>query len=204
MSKMITVVTNKVAVPAAFFNVARLMILLILPAAGCVSTPSTEYFTLDMRSSGPVEVLPVKLDIQRFRPAEALTRDGILIQASPTRVEYYATAEWAADLAELVPRKLATELDNAPQDAPTLEVTGTILDFGQVDKDGDAEARARLTLEFREPGSSRYDTPLFKKTYHAQVPASPPDPAGVVKALSRALERIALEIAHDVRQHFPR
>ena len=172
---------------------------LALLCAGCLSGPPPRFYTLDMRPSGRAQA-PVNLEFDRLRPAEALDREGILIQTSPTRIEYYAADQWAANLGELVTQKLEAEFAHENDAERTLVVTGTILDFGQVDLPNGAEAHVRLALEFREPGASRYDPPLLDKTYEARISAESPSPAAVVEALSRGLEDIAVAVATDLER----
>lgn len=164
---------------------------------GCMSSPSPRYYTLDMRPSGRVSA-PVRVEVDRLRPCQALDRENILVQISPTEIEYYAIDQWAADLGELVAQKLEAEFAGQGDRARTLVASGAILNFGQVDVAGGPEAHVRLALAFREAGASRYDAPVFQKTYDVRVPAEAAGAAAVVTALSRGLEQIAAAVAHDL------
>jgi len=168
----------------------------VLLVAGCASAPDPRYYTLDMRPSGAVQA-EKNIRIDRLREAEPLARKDILIQRSPTEIEYYAVDQWAAALGELVSQKLEAELGPPEEGRATVVGTGTILDFGQVDVAGGAEASARLRIELRREDMGRYDEPLLTKTYAARLPAETPTPGAVVEALSRCLEKVAAEMASD-------
>lgn len=165
-------------------------------AAGCAGAPEPRFYTLDMTSSGTVEPA-VNVDVDRLRAHDALTRVDILVKKSPTQIEYYALDRWAASLSELVPEKLRSELGSHAKDRPTFVVNGEILAFEQVDRESGADAHIKLDLTYHREGESRYDTPLFRKQYELFTPADSAHPSSVVEALSKGLEMIAAEIAHD-------
>ncbi len=169
-------------------------------AAGCAAARAPRYYKLDMRPSGAVAAGSVNLRIDRLRRAEPLARRNLLIQRTPTEVEYYALDEWAADLGEMVGQKLEAEFGVEDTGKPVLCLSGSILNFDQVDASAGAEAHIRLSLEFRAGDAGRYDTPLLKKTYEVLVPAARPTPGAVVEALSRGVERIAAQIAADAQK----
>jgi len=166
-------------------------------AAGCASSPAHRYYTLDMRpadNEGPL----YNIEIHRLRPSEALARNDILIQKTPTEIEYYAADRWAASVGELVREKLAVEFGRRQEAPATVAVSGDILAFEQVDHQDGAQVRVKLDLAFWFENVSARDAPALKKTYECVRPAPAPTPAAVAEGLSRALERIAEEIAADV------
>lgn len=168
----------------------------VAAAAGCMSAPPPRYYTLDMRASGGVKPA-IRIVVDRLQPAEALVRQEIMIQTTPTQVEYYAADQWAASVSELVSRKLEAEFGAPGDGARTVLLSGSILDFEQVDVPGGAEGYVKLAAAFHNGGGSRYDTPLLEKAYEARVPADAPTAEAVVRALSQALAGIAAEIARD-------
>jgi len=147
-----------------------------------------------MRPSGGAST-QYNIDVDRLRPAEALTRTDILIEKSPTEIEYYARDRWAAGLSELVAEKLESELGPDLDGRATIVISGKILAFGQADGAG---AHIKLDVELRREDASRHDKALFEKTYEKSLPAGGNGPSAVVRALSRGLEMIAREIADDV------
>lgn len=169
-------------------------------AAGCASVPETNYYTLNMTPSQQVPALGATLIVDRLRPSEALARPGIMIKKTPTQIEYYATDHWAANLGELVTQKLQAELGTVQPGAPTLVLSGAILEFSQVDTASGAEAHIQLDLSVRPEGRSIYREPLLRKTYEARGTASAAHAAAVVQALSDGLETVAAEIAKDIAQ----
>jgi len=174
-------------------------IAVIVLSAGCASTPSPSYYTLDMRASG-ITPPPCNIQIERLRECEPLARKEILIERSPTEIEYYALDHWAASIAEQVARKLQSEFGVQKDGAPTLSLSGCIENFEQIDRDDGAEAYVRLTVEFRPAGASAYSEPLKRRVYETRMPAEEPDAGAIVKALSRCLEKIAADITADASQ----
>ena len=165
--------------------------------AGCARTPEPIFYTLDMRSSG--EFTPRwNLEIDRLRPTEALARQGILIEASPTEITYYADALWASGLEELVAEKLSTEFGPASNDRATVMASGKIQHFAQQDTPEGAQAHIQLDITYQWAEADRDDAPLLHKVYRAQVPSPSLAVSDVVTAMSQGLEAIAAEMAEDV------
>ena len=164
--------------------------------AGCRSGPAPRYYTLDLRPSGSARPARCALRVDRLDAVEPLSRDGILIQMSPTEAEYYASDRWLAPAEGLVAEKLAAEFGTA-EGKPVILLAGTLRALEQVDFPGGAEAHLKLDAALRRPPMSRYEEPLLRKTYEARVPAEEPRPAAVVRALSKAVEAVAAEIAAD-------
>ncbi|MCK5862877.1 MAG: membrane integrity-associated transporter subunit PqiC [Candidatus Hydrogenedentes bacterium] len=172
--------------------------LCLLFLSGCISTPPPHYFTLNMNPSGRAHPV-VNFDIESVEVAEALQREAILIMASPTTVEYYASEQWVAGLDELIPRKLATEWSPKYEDRPTFGMILSIFSFEQIDTETGAHARVSIGVTIRQPRQSRYSEPLFEKTYTSAKPTKNDTVNAVVEALSLCLEDIAYEIATDSR-----
>jgi uncharacterized lipoprotein YmbA len=171
---------------------------LLVAFCGCASSPDLDYFNVEMTSSGTVGV-DVHLVVERFSPTERLDRHQIVIQQTPTRVEYYATARWATSVGEMVQGKLQAEFGfPRSDDRPTFVVSGRVLAFEQVDAGSSAQGRVVLEVAIRAAGQQRYETPLLTRTYEATRPLDEASADGAVRALSRALEDIAADIAEDV------
>jgi len=164
---------------------------LICAAAGCVHTTETRYYQLDMTPSGKVQA-GLSLEMGRLGVADDLARREILVQKDATEIEYYADAQWAVSVPELVRRKLEAELGRAKPGEPAIVLDGDIQAFQQVDVPGGAEARVTLHLRFRKDSEV-----VFQNEYSRQFPARDPSPKAVAHALSRALEAIAADIAAD-------
>lgn len=166
--------------------------------AGCATrAPETRFYTLDMRpTGGAVSERPIRVD--RLLTAEPLAKRNILIQKSPTEVEYYALDEWAAGVAELVGKKLEAEFGEGDAAIAPLLLYGTVLDFEQVDRAGGADAHARIDIAVRTERASRYDPPLFERVYVAEVPMDRAGPKAAAEALSRAVEQIAALLVADL------
>jgi uncharacterized lipoprotein YmbA len=174
----------------------RSIVAAVLVLGACASAPDLDYFTLDMTPSGRAAP-EVNLAVERFRVSELLARDPIVIQHSETGIDFYATDRWAAGLGELVQRKLEAELGPSQDGRQSLRVGGVVLACQQLDVVGGAEARLSLAVEIREAGARSSDEPILVRTYTATRPADAASAGAVVRALSRAAEDIAVEIAAD-------
>ena len=172
------------------------IVALLLVLISCASAPSLDYYAVDMtRSAAGGE--SVNLAVGRFSVSDKLDRHQIVIQESPTRIAYYATDRWASSIGEMVEQKLAAEFGPVDGTLRSLIVEGRILAFEQVDSAAGPVAKASLDVIIREGESKRYEAPLLEKSYTVERPASEDSVDAVVRALSRALEEIAAEIAED-------
>jgi len=174
------------------------VILLTLCLSACVSAPDTRFYTLDMNPSGTAKP-GVHLNIVRVETLEPLAHAEILIQTSPTQIEYYAEDAWSASLQEIVKEKLRTELGEKQPGQSAFDLCVKVQAFQQVDTPTGAEAWAKLIAEVREEGASLYATPLFEYTYEARIPAATPEANAVVLALGDCLEQIAAQLATDTK-----
>lgn len=162
----------------------------------CASTPKVNYYTLAMDPSGTVRP-SVNLTVEEVRVGEALNRSRIMIQVSPTEIDYYATEQWAGGLGEMLRQKLAAEFGQPEEGRRSFQVAAMVLSCGQVDVPGGAVARMQLAVTVRDPAVKRYQKPLLEKTYEASRPAAQASAGAVVQALSICAEEIAAEIAAD-------
>ena len=169
--------------------------LALLVLAGCASTPSIQYFTLNMTPAGTPGGVNIVVD--DLRVSEAVTRKDIMIKTSPTEVEYYATAQWVASLSELVAEKLQAEFGPAAGEGPVLLLSGRLLAFEQVDVNGGAQAHLKLAVTLADSGASRSEPPLLEKAYVVREPADAAAPGAVVRALSACVEQAAARIQAD-------
>lgn len=176
---------------------ALIACMVVCSLGGCASAPKIDYYTLGMVSSGQARPT-VNLSVERFRTIEALSRSQIMVLASPTRIEYYATDHWAGSVGELVQQKLAAEFGPPVDGTRTLVVSGTVLACEQVDRAGAADAHVKLDIVVRDAEVPRYHLPLFEKSYSATRPVAVAGPGSVVEQLSRCVEDIAAEIVADV------
>ncbi len=175
----------------------RFAVIATLVFAGCSSSPPMDYYTLSMEPSGGAEP-GFNVTVERLLTTEPLARQQILIAASSTRIEYYARANWAASVGELVQRKLQAELGRPREGRPGYVLSGTVTAAEQVDVPGGAEARLEIQAVIREAGSMRYQEPRLVQTFAATQPAAAARPGAVVEALSVCAERVAADIADAV------
>ncbi len=177
-------------------SLSKTIFLTLAVLAGCASAPKIDYYTLSVERSvqaGPT----LNLEVERLATTGVLAGDRILIQASPTRVEHFATARWAGGLGELVQQKLATELGPERPGRRTVTVSGTVLACGQLDSPAGPLAEVRLEIELRDPTLRRFDAPLLRRSYETTTPVRGAGVEALVGALSRGVEEIAAAIAAD-------
>lgn len=174
-----------------------ILTLVLCALCGCASAPKIDYYTLGMEPSNRVDP-EVNLSVERLRTIEALGRSQIMVLASPTRIDYYATDQWAASIGELVQQKLAAEFGPPVDGRRTLVISGLVLSCEQVDRPGGADARVRLDIVVRDAEVPRYQPPLLEKSYTSTRPVAGSGAGAVVDELSRCVEEIAAEIASDV------
>ncbi len=177
-------------------QVRRAVVASVLVLGSCASAPKLSYYTLDMNPSGSARS-DAAFAVQRFTVTERLDRSQVVIQASPVRVEYYATARWAAGLGGMVQQKLGAELGPVTGAAGVLTVSGRVTGFEQVDTGSGPRALVRLDVVIRDRGGDRSDAPLIETTYEASRALDGDGVEALVRALSRAVEDIAAEIATD-------
>ncbi len=165
---------------------------------GCVSAPKVSYYTLDMTPSGrgPHDV---NVQVRDIQAVQGLNRPQIMIQTAPTEVDYYATADWVADVGELVRRKLAADLGPPVAGRPTVVVSGTLLDFEEVDRGDATAARATLHLVVRRADAA-FGPPLVDKVYEVTRTVGTRTPGAVVAVLSECVDAIAAELVADLGQ----
>ena len=173
-----------------------LALLLAALAAGCASAPNPNLYTLNMAPSTQAGS-PVNITVGRLRIAEALQNKKILIMKSPTEIEYYAAAQWAAGLDELLAEKLSVEFGPSDPARTAYVISGTLLAFEQVDTPAGGEAHVKMNLEIRKEGTSYYSPPALAKTYDVRVEVADPTAGGIVGSLSTCLEKVARAIVAD-------
>lgn len=181
------------------FTKAKHVCLALLVAglmAGCATAPGPNLYTLNMAPSAEAGST-VNIAVGRLRIAEALQNKRILIKKSPTEIEYYAAAQWAAGLDELLTEKLTVEFGPLDSGRTAYVLSGTLLAFEQVDLPGGGEGHVRLAIEIRREGTSYYSPAALAKTYDVRLPVTAPAAGAVVEALSACLEKVAREIVAD-------
>jgi len=163
----------------------------------CASAPKIDYYTLGMEPSGRVDAA-ANLSVERLSTTQALGRSQIMVLASPTQIDYYATDHWAGSVGELVQQKLEAEFGPSVDGRRTLVVSGKVLACEQVDGPGGVSAQVKLEIVVRDAGVARYQSPVLEKSYSSSRSVSGSNPGSVVEELSRCVEEIAAEIAADV------
>lgn len=165
--------------------------------AGCATSPAPSLYTVNMTPS-PTAGSPVNIAIVRLRIAESLHNKRILIKKSPTEIEYFVMAQWAASLDEILREKLAAEFGPIDPERPTFAISGALQAFEQIDMPSGNEAHVKLDLEVRRDGESQYAPPVIARVYEVSLPVAADSAGGVVESLSACLESVARDIVSDI------
>ena len=167
--------------------------------AGCGSTPKERYYTLSF--AAPQEAATpatITVAIAAVAVPEAVDRNAMVIRTGPNQVDIDDFNRWAEPLKAAIPRalagNLARELGNArvtsgrqAEVAADYRVAVDVRRFESSLGEG-------ATIEANWTVTGKSGAPVAGTTL-AREPASSPDHAGIAAAHSRALERLAREIA---------
>lgn len=176
-----------------------LVVLLAVLAPGCASAPKVHFYTLDMRASGTSSA-PVNIRIERMRESDALARRDLMINKTATEIEYYTNARWATAVNEMLATKFQEEFGQKQPGRATVLLWGTVVCCGQEDTPSGPQAHLKVQVSARADGKSRYEAPLFEKTYDVTQRAAAGTPSAVVAALSECASQMASEIKRDAAQ----
>jgi uncharacterized lipoprotein YmbA len=184
----------------------RAMMLLLAALAGCGSSPKESFFTLSGPQAPPPAASASSLSVYvgPVSVPEAVDRTAMVLRTGPNQVDIDDTNRWAEPLKSAIPRVLAEMLmrelgtprvmasrAGAPS-AVDFRVAVEIQRFDSSLAEG-ATLDALWTVTPAKGGALRTG-----RTF-AQEPAASRDPAGVAAAHSRALERLARDIAAALR-----
>lgn len=164
--------------------------------------PPVHLYSLDMTPSGEAQC-NYNVIIDRIQPHDSLTRSDILIVRDETVVDRYPNDRWASGLAELIPEKLNAEFGQHVDGRNTVVLSGVVSGFEQVERsDGTRAGLAKLNLTVRWARTPA-DEPALRRMYEAAVPIEGDGAHAAVKALSRAVEEIAVKAANDINALTP-
>lgn len=184
-------------------------ICLSLILAACGGTPIKEhYYTLSATPGAPVAATStVSIHVGPVTVPEAVDRLGMVMRTSPHQVEISDAHRWAEPLKSAIPRVLAEAL---MRELGTARVTASRLGAGP-------GADFRVAVEVQRFDSSLEQGALLDALWTVTPakgaarqgrstiaePLAAREPAGLAAAHSRALERMAREIAAEIRKPQP-
>lgn len=189
-----------------------LLAALALPAAtGCVGLGGggpVEVREWDLLPEGPGAWAPgervPQLQVLPFTVSPVLDRDALVWRKDEVQVGAYANQRWARPPQEAAREVLAAALRDAlggglavattpPVADPEYVLAGHLARCEEVDR-GD---RWYGVVEVRVVLARPDGVELLRRTYQAEAPAHERNPLGVVVALRRALNEVALALAQD-------
>lgn len=187
--------------------VRRLAVASLLAAlAGCGSSPKENFYTL----SGPQTPLPaasassISVFVGPVTVPESVDRTAMVLRTGPNEVEIDDTHRWAEPLKSAIPRVIAETLMRelgTPRVMASRGGTPSPVDFRvavEIQRfdsslDQGATLDALWSVTPAKGGAARTGRTL------AQEPSPVRSPAGIAAAHSRALERLARDIAAALR-----
>lgn len=186
---------------------------LVLTAPGCLGLGGGEPVAVrewDLLPEGPtpptsarVEGLP-RVQLPPFTVDPVLDRDALVWRRGEVEVGAYSGQRWARPPQEAAREVLAAALRRAtdgalavvtspPATDPHYVLAGHLARCEEVDRG----ARWYGVVEVRVVLARPDGVELLHRTYRAEAPAHPRNPAGVVAALRRALNEVGLALGQD-------
>lgn len=189
---------------------ALALALLALTAPGCVGLGGEPVLVRewDLLPEGPPAWAPgegaPRLQLLPFSVSEVLDREALVWRKDEVQVGAYGDQRWARPPQEAAREVLAAALRRAlgagvavvtspPGADPDYVLAGHLARCEEVDR-GD---RWYGVVEVRVVLARPDGVELLRRTYAAEAPAHPRNPLGVVTALRRALNEVALAAAQD-------
>jgi uncharacterized protein len=181
-----------------------LMAAAMLALAGCVSSPEMRYYVLTADAAPSSEPDATRVSVAPVTIPDLVDRPDLVVRAAPNRVQIADQDRWGEPLRDAVPRVLATNLQRRL--GPRYAVSGghrvsggpapirVALDIRQFDAVAGGEVSVHADWSVRSdkaparPGQSRVREPIAEGGY-----------AGIAAAFSRALDRLAADIAEAIR-----
>ena len=172
---------------------------IVVVACGSVELPRERYFRLDPPPIAPAD--PQRAGVLRVMDMQlgtAIDRDCLLV-ARGMELEPRPLDRWVAPLDRLVTDALVLSLSRtrsvslvkggADPGGETWTLHGRIVDFAEVQADGERTARVGLELWLE----SR-DRVLLAEEFHAVQPIVEPGPEAAVAALSVGVQKVVTEL----------
>jgi hypothetical protein len=179
-------------------RVSNLLLCAVL-LAGCGATPKERFYTLSF--AAPEEAAApaaVSVAVATVTVPEAVDRNPMVIRTGPNQVDIDDLHRWAEPLKAAIPRalagNLARELGTARVTSGRQAASGADYRVAVDVRRFESSFSEGATLEANWTVTGKSGAPVSGTTL-AREPATPADHAGIAAAHSRALERLAREIA---------
>lgn len=166
--------------------------------AACGSTPKESFYTLSFAEPVEVRSPVLTVAVANVTLPDAVDRTPMVIRTGPNQVDIDDFHRWAEPLKSAIPRALAShlarELGNARVSSGRQAATNAdyrvVVDVRRFD----SSFRDGATLEAAWTVTGKTGTPVTGTTV-AREAAPSPDHAGIAAAHSRAIERLAKDVA---------
>lgn len=173
---------------------------------GCAGTPQTNLYLLHPNHGNIAKTpAPVKVGLYPFKIAPVFVRPAIAIQHSDYEIQFYHYHRWAADPATMINEAIfnyfkETNRFSAVFQIPAKQtadifVKGKILKFTEWDEGDRWFGWLKMDVRiYRTKGKQL----LWQGRISKRIPAEQRNPLAVVKALSKATQEAAEELAQKI------
>lgn len=181
----------------------------VLLFAGCsgAKLPDTRYYQLAVPSSDKLGG-DLTLVLEPLATDQAYDDERIVYRTTPYRLDYYQYHRWSAAPGTMIGNFLEQALEHSGRfravtrdmspDAPAV-LGGRVVAIEEVDTSkGHWVGRIVVELTLTEAKTNRV---LWSEQFEETEPLKNQDPEGLARALSTAMERIALKAAPQIEQH---
>ncbi len=181
----------------------------VLLFAGCTGAklPDTRYYQLAAPASAKIGG-DLTLVMEPLTTDQAYDDERIVYRATPYRLDYYQYHRWSAAPGAMIGNFLEHSLEHSGRfrnvtrdmspDAPAI-LGGRVVAIEEVDTSkGHWVGRIVIELTLTEVKTNRV---LWSEQYEETEPLQNQNPEGLARALSAAMERIALKAGPAIEQH---
>lgn len=194
-------------------NVCIILLLLVLSACGArKNTPDTRFYTLEYETPA-FNATPSKaiINLARFGVAPEFNTAKIVYRDLSFGRQEYAYHQWRGTPPVLVMDYLRRDMQKSglfqavsgvgSAIRATHQVEGIVEQWLEQDAPEHWQATAELTITLLDQRTAIIpDKVLFQRTYKESLPCTQKDPAAVVEAMSRVMQKLSERIITDVYQ----
>lgn len=190
------------------------LIALALFISGCVSARppvAVEKYTFAYPTPTATvrDIAQVSIKVQRFTAAQAFNTTSMVYSPAPNRMDVYNYHRWMTNPSDMVTDYFLRDLHASGafgaifswRDAveARFEINGDVTEFLETDGADGPVATLGMTLTMFDTSENELPRRLvFQKRYRAESPMKEKNPQNLADAISRAMERLSVEMIKDI------
>lgn len=203
--------------PLTSWVAAILLVLAIIPAAGCNLPGSKPHimvkqWTLEYKPPQPAaSQQPASLKIMRFQAAQAVMGNEMIYRPMPNERGVYNYNRWLVIPSDLVGDFLLRDLraeaaltavySNRQPQRPRFKLEGGVEEFLEVDSAEAWRASLKVNLTLLDTKQDNITQRLlFQRNYIFTSKMASKDPAGLAQAMSRAMAKFSAQARADINK----